>query len=65
MKQASPMAEDLFEKAREAFFGTVKTSQKPSASSAELPEPRYDPPEKKVTGPSVDGQQAAQPPDLT
>ena len=26
MKPGNPMPEDMFEKAREAFFGTVKTS---------------------------------------
>jgi hypothetical protein len=36
MKEANPMAEDMFEKAREAFFGTSETSPKPSASSAEF-----------------------------
>lgn len=43
MKQTDPMAEDLFEKARAAFFGTAKTSPRPSASSAEPLKPRNDP----------------------
>ena len=61
MKQANPMAEDMFEKAREAFFGIVKTSPKPSASSAEFLKPRNEPRQKQVTGPSADGHEAAQP----
>jgi hypothetical protein len=40
MKQAESVAEDMFEKAREAFFGTAKTSPEPSGSSAEHLEPR-------------------------
>jgi hypothetical protein len=47
MKQANPMGEDMFEKAREAFFGTVKTSPKPSALPAEFLKPRTE-----LTGPS-------------
>jgi hypothetical protein len=59
------MANDMFEKAREAFFGTVSASPKPSGSSAEFLKPRNDPPEKQVTTPSGDGHEAAQPPVLT
>jgi hypothetical protein len=51
MKQANPMQEDMFEKAREAFFGTVKSSPRTSASSAESLNPRNEPPPPKVTGP--------------
>ncbi len=36
MKKVNPTADDVFEKAREAFFGTVKTSRKPSVSPAEF-----------------------------
>jgi hypothetical protein len=43
MKQANPTAEDMFEKAREAFFGTTKTLPKPSASSADFLKPRNEP----------------------
>ena len=43
------MADDMFEKAREAFFGTVRASPKPNASSAEFVKPRNDPSEKQVT----------------
>jgi hypothetical protein len=56
------MADDMFEKAREAFFETVRTS--PSAASAEFVKPRNDPSEKQVS-PSADGHEAAQPPVLT
>jgi hypothetical protein len=59
MKQANPMAEDMFEKAREAFFGNAKTSTKPSASSAEFLKPRNEPPAKEVTGPSADKHETA------
>ena len=55
------MADDMFEKAREAFFGTVRASPKPNASSAEFVKPRNDPSEKQVT-PSADRHEAAQPP---
>jgi hypothetical protein len=65
MKQASTMAEDMFEKAREAFFGTAKARAKPSVSSAESLKPRNDPPEKQVTDPADNGQEPDQPPVLT
>jgi hypothetical protein len=61
MKQANPMAEDMFEKAREAFFGAAKTLPKPSASSAEFLKPRNEPSPKEVTGPSSGKDEAAQP----
>jgi hypothetical protein len=44
------MGEDMFEKAREAFFGTVKTSPKPSALPAEFLKPRNEPPRTELTG---------------
>lgn len=50
MKQTDPMAEDMFEKARAAFFGTAKTSPRPSASSADSLKPRNDPPPPKIAG---------------
>jgi hypothetical protein len=40
MKQTNQMAEDMFEKAREAFFGTTETSPKSSASSGEFLKPQ-------------------------
>jgi hypothetical protein len=52
MKQANPTGEDMFEKAREAFFGTVKTPPKPSALPAEFLKPRNEPPPTELTGPS-------------
>jgi len=50
MKQANPMGEDMFEKARAAFFGTAKTSPRPSASPAESLKPRNEPPPPKIAG---------------
>jgi hypothetical protein len=55
MKQADPMAEDMFEKAREAFFGTAKTSPRPSAPLAEHLKPPNERSRKEVAGPSPDG----------
>ena len=46
------MKEDMFEKAREAFFGAVKTSPKPSAFPAEFLTPQNEPLPTKVGGPS-------------
>ena len=40
MKKENPVAEDMFEKAREAFFGITETSPKSSASSDEFLKPR-------------------------
>jgi hypothetical protein len=60
MKQANLMAEDMFEKAREAFFGTVKMSPKPSASSPEFVEPRNELPQREATSSSSDEHEAAQ-----
>lgn len=41
MKQPNPMTEemteDMFEKARDAFFGTTERSPKSSVSSSQLP----------------------------
>jgi hypothetical protein len=34
---ANPMGDDMFEKAREVFFGTVKKSPEPSAAPTKLP----------------------------
>jgi hypothetical protein len=59
------MAEDMFEKAREAFFGTVRASPKPSAALTEFSKPGNDPSEAQVTTLSADGHEAAQPPVLT
>ena len=55
MKQANPMAEDMFEKAREAFFGIVKKSPEPSAVSTDIPiNPRNETPTEEDNGPSSD-----------
>jgi hypothetical protein len=43
MKQTNPMAEDMFEKAREAFFATSTTRPKPNASPATLVDPPNEP----------------------
>jgi hypothetical protein len=43
MERANPMAEDMFEKARKAFFGTGKTTPNLSASPAEFLKPRNEP----------------------
>jgi len=59
MKQANPTTEDMFEKAREAFFGTVRTQPKPSASSAEFLKPRNEPSPREAAGPSSDKHEAA------
>jgi hypothetical protein len=61
MKQEDPMKEDMFEKAREAFFGTVKTPPKPSAFPAEFLKPRNELPPTKVTGPYSNQGEATQP----
>jgi hypothetical protein len=47
-----PVLEDMFEKARAAFFGTAVASPKPSGSSAEFLTPRSEPTPKEVAGPS-------------
>ena len=59
MNKVNPTADDLFEKAREAFFGTVKTSRRPSASPTEFLKPRNEPSPKIVTGPSSDERDVA------
>jgi hypothetical protein len=50
MKLVNPAAEDMFERAREAFFGTANNTRKPSASTADFPKPRSEPEPKEVTG---------------
>lgn len=40
MKPTNSNTEDMFEKAREAFFGTAMTSTKPKDSSTEPLKPR-------------------------
>jgi hypothetical protein len=55
MKQAEPVAEDMFEKARKAFFGTAKTSPKPNGSSDEHLKPRNEFPTKMSTVPPRTG----------
>ncbi len=50
MKRINPKAEDSFVKAREAFFGTAKTSPKLSAPPAEHPKGEMSPRPQTVTG---------------
>jgi hypothetical protein len=58
MKQTNAMAEDMYEKARGAFFGTAKTSARPSSSPVEIVEPRNESSPKKVTVLSSDEYEA-------
>lgn len=60
MKLVNPMPEDMFEKAREAFFETAKTSPKPGASSAESLKPRSEPAPTELADPSSDKHKAPQ-----
>jgi hypothetical protein len=53
--RADPMGDDMFEKAREAFFGTVKKSPEPSVASTEVPtKPQNEIPPEEDTGLSSD-----------
>ena len=58
-KQAGPMMEGSFEKARRAFFGDAKTSPEASASSAEFLQPRNEAASQEVTGASSGQSEAA------
>jgi hypothetical protein len=58
MAERNPMAEDMFEKARRAFFGTAKTSPERSDNSAELLYPADEHRSKEVIGPSLDHHEA-------
>lgn len=51
MTKQNPMAEDTFEKAREAFFGTAKISTEQTIESAKFLNPRDEPTSKEVIGP--------------
>jgi len=46
MKQADPVAEDMFEKARKAFFGTANVIPRANASAAESLAPTANPREE-------------------
>ena len=48
------MAEDMFEQARKAFFGTAKISAERSDTSTEILNPRNEPAPREVTGPFSD-----------
>jgi len=54
MTERNPITEDMFEKAREAFFGTAKTSQERSDTAAEFLSPRNESASKEVTSPFSD-----------
>ena len=61
MKPGNPMGEDMFERAREAFFGTAKSPPKPITSSTEFLKPRNEPSPEEVTAPFRDERRATQP----
>ena len=52
--RADLMGEDMFEKAREAFFGVVKKSPVPSAAPTEAPKPQNETPTEEDAGPPSD-----------
>jgi hypothetical protein len=53
MMERNPMAEDMFEKARRAFFTTTKASLERSGTSAELPKSEDEhTPEEVASSPS-------------
>jgi hypothetical protein len=58
MKQKHPAGEDMFEKAREAFFGP--SSLKSSASIVKFHKVRHEPQVKPATGVSLATQEAEQ-----
>ena len=58
MTKRNPIAEDMFEKARRAFFGTAKTSPERSDTSAEFLNPEEEHRSKKVIGPPSDNHDA-------
>ena len=61
MTQSNAPAGDTFEKAREAFFGTVKTSSKPGAFAAGFAKPRNEPASEKSEGSPTDQREAVRP----
>lgn len=54
MQQSNPATEDIFEKAREAFFGTTKMVNKSNDYSSDLFKPRYEAPANTNTNNSSD-----------
>jgi hypothetical protein len=58
MTERNPMAEDMFEKARKAFFGMAKTSPERGDTSAEFLNPEDEHRSKGVIGPSLDNHEA-------
>jgi hypothetical protein len=54
MELVNRVPEDMFEKARAAFFGTARSSSRSNASSSDFFKPRSEPPPKEVTNPSSD-----------
>jgi hypothetical protein len=63
--EANPVKEDMFEKAREAFFGTAKPSPTSSSFPAEYVNPRSQRPPTKVAGPPSSERDAASPAAVT
>ena len=59
MTDRNAMTEDMFEKAREAFFGAAKISQERSDTSAEFLNPRDEPTPKEAAGPFSDEHEEA------
>jgi hypothetical protein len=54
MELVNRVQEDVFEKARAAFFGTAQSSSQSNASSFDSFKPRSEAPPKEVTSPSSD-----------
>jgi hypothetical protein len=54
MEHVNPVAEDVFERAREAFFGPANNTPRPSAPSPQFLEPRSEPRPREVTSSSSD-----------
>ena len=60
MKPGNALAEDMFERAREAFFGTAKTLPEPNTPSTEFIKLRNESSPEEVTGPCPEKHGAAQ-----
>jgi hypothetical protein len=54
MELVNAVPEDMFEKARAAFFGTAQSSSRSTASSSDFFKPRSEPTATEVTSPSSD-----------
>ena len=58
MTEQYPMSDDMFEKARVAFFGTAKISPQQSHQLAEFVSPQDEPMPTEFTGPSSNEHEA-------